>query len=93
MALTKKAVGCVLGGLVGLVLTVSNPFFEARDIVAPLNVVEKAHYRGSPIGLMGLGYALTYSLAGSCVIGLAYLGLTGNLVARRREERDCSERE
>lgn len=82
MNLTNKAAGVIVTGLAGLLLTVTNPNCEFRDIKDPLAGITKSKsdlgYENSGI-IYNIGYA---GIVGS-LIGLGYLVLTGNF--RKRE--------
>ncbi|MBI4450866.1 hypothetical protein HY642_02740 [Candidatus Woesearchaeota archaeon] len=73
MALTHKSAVGVLTGIAGLVMTVSNPNFEAKDIVEPTAVLRKAENES------GMWYAAGYAAMMGAAVGLSYNALTGKL--------------
>tara|TARA_Y100000034_G_C6908339_1_gene422266 strand:- start:7445 stop:7696 length:252 start_codon:yes stop_codon:yes gene_type:complete len=83
MILTKKSAGAVVTGLAGLILTLSSPHFELKDIPAPVRVIQKIKYNDKYNG-SGLAYNLSYAALGASLLGLGYNGLTGNF--KRKED-------
>ncbi|MBS3168734.1 hypothetical protein J4216_06410 [Candidatus Woesearchaeota archaeon] len=80
MALNNGTAIGVISGLVGLVMTCSNPNYESRDLLRPDRVITKYDHYG------GTSYLVGYALFIGGTLGTAFNILTGNAAARRRKE-------
>ncbi len=79
MALTTKATGMVLGGIVGLAMAATNPNCEAEHIKDPISCSQRYVLSDNGYRYSGVGYVAGSALAMFCVGGLVGLALRGQL--------------
>jgi hypothetical protein len=85
MALTRRSATGLITGLMGLGIMASNPNYNKDDIRRPYQIIQKLD-KEPGFEKSGITYGLGAATAGGAGVYLTYNLLTGNLVARRREE-------
>ena len=81
MPLTRRSALGAVAGLAGLILSISNPNFEFKDIVQPYNVIRKFNEPSQDNS--NKWYLVEYAMFAGGVIGLAINAFTGNFYRRR----------